>query len=247
MHGCAYGPRPRTLQLIARRNKVRSYITRAHHVVVMSQYMEMLAQHNGCNPKRLVILDPPLAVNAFGESPQQIPANDRVLFVGRVVPQKGLRSLVRSIARIAPERRPELAVAGDGPELNEALREAQLHGVHVLLYGLLDAQGVRRAIDEARIVAVPSVWGEPFGLVGIEAFARGRPVVAFSSGAIKEWLGKGGKLVPRGDEGALAHAIEQLQDDSRWREAAQYAWRASRRYSSARHVEQLMRLYFNSY
>lgn len=246
VHGCAYGPRGRTLQLIKRRNKVRFHIAHAQRVIVMSHYMAMLARQNGCHPQRLVIIDPPLPPGAFGQIPQGVPPSDGVLFVGRVVPQKGLRSLVRALARIAPARRPALTVAGDGPELSRALDEAKTRGVRISLLGSLDASGVRHAMDHARIVAVPSLWAEPFGLVGIEAFARGRPVVAFSSGAIKEWLGTGGELVRRGDEAALAHAIEKLQDDVRWGKAAQSAWRSARRYESERHIEQLMSLYFNS-
>lgn len=245
VHGCAYGPRARTLQLISRRNKVRFHVTQAQRVIVMSHYMALLAEHNGCDPQRVTIVDPPLAPDAFGQSPPEAPPADRVLFVGRIVPQKGLRSLVRALALIALDRRPQLAVAGDGPELGEALKEARTHGVSVDWLGSLDTAGVRCAIDGARMVAVPSLWGEPFGLVGIEAFARGRPVVAFSGGAIKEWLGKGGELVRRGDEAAMARAIEKLQDDAKWYKAAQSAWLAARRYNSARHVERLMHLYFN--
>ena len=66
---------------------------------------------------------------------------------------------------------------------------------------------MRAAYDAATLVAMPSLWGEPFGLVGIEAFARGRPVVAYDAGAISEWLcasSGGGRVVPLGDEQALA-------------------------------------------
>ncbi len=243
IHGCAYGPRRRTLQLIARRDAVRVHVRLADRIVVMSEYMARLALHNGCDAKRIRILEPPLAPDAFAERPREAPRTDRVIFVGRVVPQKGLHSLVRALACIVPERRPELAVAGEGPALADATKEAELLDVRLIQLGSLDAARVRDALDHSRIVAVPSIWGEPFGLVGIEAFARGRPVVAFDSGAIREWLGRGGKLVQRGNIPAFARAIEQLLDDARWHRTAQHAWRCAQRYQLERHTEDLLRLY----
>ncbi len=246
IHGCAYGPRRQTLELIALREKVRRQMTRADRVVVMSEYMAMLAQRNGCDSKRIAVLDPPLATDAFGARPEQAPNTDRVLFVGRVVPQKGLALLVRAIARISAQRRPELAVAGDGPALSEVSKDAQARNVRLVQLGFLGAAAVRDAIDNARAVAVPSIWGEPFGLAGIEAFARGRPVVAFDSGAIREWIGKGGKAVERGNVAALGQAIERLQDDAVWLKTAQWAWRSAQRFDCGRHTDELLRLYDKS-
>jgi glycosyltransferase involved in cell wall biosynthesis len=63
--------------------------------------------------------------------------------------------------------------------------------------------------------ALPSLWAEPFGLVGIEAFARGRPVVAYDAGGVRAWLedGTNGFAVRLGDEAALARAMETLAND----------------------------------
>ena len=57
---------------------------------------------------------------------------------------------------------------------------------------------------------MPSLWPEPFGLVGIEALAAGRPVVASATGGIGDWLedGVGGLMVPPGDPGALARGTQ---------------------------------------
>ncbi|HEY6450492.1 MAG TPA: glycosyltransferase family 4 protein, partial [Candidatus Cybelea sp.] len=108
----------------------------------------------------------------------------------------------------------------------------------------LDAADLRRAYDDATIVAMPSLWGEPFGLAGIEAFARGRPVIAYDVGAISEWLRSGlGQLVPRGDERALGAAILGLLGHDAWAESSPRAFEASHSYRIAAHVERIGEIY----
>jgi glycosyltransferase involved in cell wall biosynthesis len=88
------------------------------------------------------------------------------------------------------------------------------------------------------------LWGEPFGLAGIEAFARGRPVAAYDSGAIGEWLDpSAGTLVARGDEAALAIAVERLCEPAVWRDRAAGALAAARRYALEPHVDAIARIY----
>ena len=69
--------------------------------------------------------------------------------------------------------------------------------------------------QNARLLVVPSRWPEPFGMVGIEAMARGRPVVAFSNGGIPDWLEHEttGFLAPEFDIDAMTHSIQRLLDD----------------------------------
>jgi glycosyltransferase involved in cell wall biosynthesis len=68
---------------------------------------------------------------------------------------------------------------------------------------------------ESSLLAVSSVWPEPFGLVGHEAMSHGLPVVAFDAGGISEWLidGENGFLVPWKDTDRFAARIEQLLRD----------------------------------
>ena len=67
-------------------------------------------------------------------------------------------------------------------------------------------------IDNADLVIVPSRHKEPFGIVVLEALARGKPVVASKTGGIPEIIndGQNGILVPPGDENALSEAIFKL-------------------------------------
>ncbi|MGB0712861.1 MAG: glycosyltransferase, partial [Gammaproteobacteria bacterium] len=69
--------------------------------------------------------------------------------------------------------------------------------------------------ERALCTVVPSRWPEPFGMVGVEAMARARPVVAFRAGGIPDWLddGRTGHLVPEADTGAMAAAMAGLIHD----------------------------------
>ena len=95
-------------------------------------------------------------------------------------------------------------------------------------------------------IVVPSLWPEPFGLVGLDAAALGRPAIAFDVGGIREWLtdGANGRLVEAaaGEQG-LADAIVALltKPEARARMAAQAVATASRM-TVAAHVESLERV-----
>ncbi|MGD0053690.1 MAG: glycosyltransferase family 4 protein, partial [Vulcanimicrobiaceae bacterium] len=161
----------------------------------------------------------------------------------RFVPQKGLMALVRALGTIPAPLRPVLRAVGDGPDREEAVRTAEQLGVVLEAPGVVDTPTLRRAIDESALVAFPSLWAEPFGRVGIEAFARGRPVVASDVGGVSSWLipDGNGLLVPRGDERALGATIARLLGDDalRHRLGAQ-ARRDAERYRLAPFIDRFL-------
>jgi glycosyltransferase involved in cell wall biosynthesis len=245
VHGCAYGPRPRTLSLIRLRETVARAVRGADEAIAFSAYMAALARRNGAVRARVVA--PPLASQAFASAPVPRPPLDAVLFAGRVMPSKGARSLVRALARLPSAVRPELRIAGEGPELSAVLDDAASREVRVRRLGRLDEAALRAAYDDATIVAMPSTWGEPYGLVGIEAFARGRPVVAYDSGGIGEWLADGaGRLIRRLDEPAFADAIASLLDATHWTAASGRAYATATKHRLAPHVARIRQLYAGS-
>ena len=99
-------------------------------------------------------------------------------------------------------------------------------------------------LDEADLLVVPSVWPEPFGLVGPEAGLHGVPAAGFAVGGIPEWLqdGVNGCLAP-GDPpttAGLADAIVRcLADPDTHRRLRQEAVRCAQRFSMTRHLAEL--------
>lgn len=97
---------------------------------------------------------------------------------------------------------------------------------------------------ESDLLVVPSLWPEPFGLVGIEAGSLGIPAAGFASGGITDWLlpGETGELAPANPPTAegLADAIARaLADQEHYDRLRWGAWDFSKQFDLDRHVAQL--------
>src|SRR4029078_6299944 len=93
------------------------------------------------------------------------------------------------------------------------------------------------------ILAVPSVWPEPFGLVGLEAAAMGVPAVAFDTGGIRQWVHhqiSGLRVPPSGGHAALAAALSEILQDPGLRDRlSRGALTTARRMSVDAHLSEL--------
>jgi glycosyltransferase involved in cell wall biosynthesis len=241
--GCVRGPRPSSFREIAARETVRDRIARADCVLVSSEYMRATCAANGIDRARVAITPPPLPDAAFASAVHAPPEKPTLLFASRPTPRKGLGSLLRALGRLPPPERPRLIVAGATAADDESSRAlAEQYGIEVDWRGHLGAHELRAAIDAASAVAVPSLWPEPFGLIGIEAQARGRPAVAYHVGGIPEWIGDAGIAVRRGDEAALAAAIRAVLDRGAWPRYAAAARRRAEDYHLNAHLSLLLEL-----
>jgi glycosyltransferase involved in cell wall biosynthesis len=243
LRGCVHGPRTSSIDAIRARDAVRERIVSADGVLVSSRHMVTISTTNGVAANRITITPPPLPDDAFSSDDRSIPAARSIVFAGRLTPRKGLRSLVRALSRLSKTTRPQLIVAGEGEIEERAARaDATRLGVAVDWRGRQTAAQLRRAYDEAAVVAVPSLWPEPFGLVGIEAQARGRPAVAYDVGGIGDWIGDAGITAPRGDEAALAAAIDRIFDHATWTSLAARARERAESYRLDTHLDRLLTL-----
>ena len=141
-----------------------------------------------------------------------------ILFVGRMVEGKGGSHLLRAM-HLVHARQPTARVVliGDGPERGEWEQLARQTGVPAEFLGERPPDDVRRWLQRAAVLCVPSVTTasgsqEGFGMVFVEALACGVPVVSHRLGGIPEAVGEGvgGLLVPEGDAAGLAHALQRL-------------------------------------
>ena len=244
VRGCVHGPRPSSFRRIAAREAVRDRIAQADGILVSSGHMRATCVQNGVDAGRVAVTPPPLPDAAFAASPAVRPAERTLLFASRLTPRKGLRSLLAALRKLEPAERPHLLVAGEGEaERHDAQAQAGRDGIAVSWLGKLTAAELRAAIDGADAVAVPSLWPEPFGLVGIEAQARGRPAVAYRVGGIDDWIAGAGVAVPRGDEGALAAAIRTVLDRRAWPVWSAAARTRAEDYRLDRHVALLLDIF----
>ena len=147
---------------------------------------------HGVPPDRIEVLPPPVP-DATDDRVEAIDP-DHIVYLGRLERLKGPAVAVASVAAAAVKmQRPlRLTIAGDGSHATEVQAAASQIAPGVLrdirFTGRLDPAAAASLLARAGLVVVPSLWPEPFGLVGLEAAARGVPVVAFDVGGIPEWL-----------------------------------------------------------
>ncbi|WP_375770744.1 glycosyltransferase family 4 protein [Archangium gephyra] len=183
------------------------------------------------------------------EPPAPRPPSGQLLMVGRLTDLKGGVELVRALpsARAALGRELELVVAGDGPERPRMEAEAVALRVPVRFAGWVDRAAREALMRRADLLAVPSVWPEPFGMVGVEAGGVGLPAVAFAVGGIPDWCepGVSGELAP-GDppepEGLTAAIVRALGDAGHHARLREGAWRMAQRFNAEAHVDALCAL-----
>lgn len=230
---------------------VRFYSTRrilrlVDAVGVDSQYVAETLRAEGLGD-RPIYVTPTITEFAVPDPPDAASAEPVVLFVGRLAPEKGIQCLLEALRFVKSPC--QALVVGDGQERGRAVARLVRLGLgeRVHFEGWVQKDALPRYYQRAAVVVVPSVWPEPLGLVGPEAMAHGRPVVAFSSGGIPEWLvdGETGFLVAPGDVVALGARIEQLLRDPALRgRMGRRGWeRIQGSLSPTRHVDTVVEIY----
>jgi glycosyltransferase involved in cell wall biosynthesis len=170
-----------------------------------------------------------------------------IVFLGKINRYKGVDYLLRALSKI---RSPFSSyILGDGPCLAKCQRLSRKLGLSgvVRFVGWVPHQEIKRYLQRASVVVVPSIWPEPFGIVGIEAMAYAKPVVAFDVGGIPDWLldGETGYLVPPKDVTGLAKKIEYLLENPAQARALGAAGRrlVIKRFNKTAHFDRLLSVF----
>jgi glycosyltransferase involved in cell wall biosynthesis len=114
--------------------------------------------------------------------------------------------------------------------------------------GWLEGAQLTRAFGKSDLLVVPSLWPEPFGLVGPEAGLHGLPAAAFDAGGISDWLtdGVNGYLAsghPPSPNGLAQAIVKCLNDPANYQRLRQGAVASSSQFSLRRHVVNLLGLF----
>jgi glycosyltransferase involved in cell wall biosynthesis len=142
---------------------------------------------------------------------------NRILFVGRLIREKGIFELVEAFAEVIHETNCELIIVGEGPKEDELRR--RIHrlriGEHVSIVGYLTGSDLENQYRQATIFVLPS-WDEGFPTVLSEAMDEGLPIVTTHIRGAADHLvaGENALFVEPGDVNALATAIETLLADN---------------------------------
>ncbi len=166
-------------------------------------------------PKVAAIIPNPYADHVFRDLHPTVRPFD-LIFLGRLVSDKGCGLLLEAIAKLGTEGlRPRLLIIGRGPEEQRLHDQTRMLGLgdRVEFAGPLSGEALVRRLNEARILVVPSLWNEPFGIVALEGIACGLAVVGSSGGGLPEAIGPCGLTFPNGDAAALAARLAELLRD----------------------------------
>jgi len=175
-------------------------------------------------------------------------------FLGRLEQQKGADILLHALPYAADKlcRRLKLVIAGEGRDrqrLHSLAEEITRKNpaVDVQFQSWITSDRLDDFFVELSLLVVPSVWPEPFGLVGLEAAAHGVPAAAFAVGGIPEWLieGSNGHLAPASPPTSLGLSeaiVSCLIDPFHHAELRQGARKAAAAFSTREHISSLLKI-----
>lgn len=199
---------------------------------------------------------PELIDAAKGSGPNgQKSSGWRLLFLGRMDRLKGGDILIDSLPDVSRALNCPLHVtfAGDGPMQKAWARkaarvQAQSPGLHIEFIGWVTGNRREALWNDSDLLVVPSVWPEPFGLVGTEAGLRGVPIAAFAVGGITDWLGDGvnGHLAP-GDPptsvGLATAIVKCLRNSETHARLRRGAMSMAQEFNVKNHLAQLLQIF----
>ncbi len=164
------------------------------------------------------------------ETPEDGGPRPVFLFVGRLMPEKGVFEVLEAFAHLAAEAPARLVVAGDGPSADAVRQRAEALGIAdaITVTGYLGPEALARVYAQADIFVLPTYWKEGFPTAILEAMQAGLPVITTAVRGAADHLveGKHALYVPPRDPGALAAAMRRLRDDAGLRGALGAANRA---------------------
>lgn len=190
----------------------RSLLFRCSNIAISQMVAEDL-------PIKSIVIEDPFEPGEFTDPGNGL-RDKGIVFLGRLVSDKGCDLALRALAILKREgHKPSFTVIGDGPEmpaLKQLTAELGLTGQVDFLGTIREGRG--KLVARHRIMVVPSIWEEPFGVVALEGIAAGCAVIASRGGGLPEAVGDCGILFPNGDVEALASAIKDVITNSSLRD-----------------------------
>lgn len=152
----------------------------------------------------------PMGVNTDRFYPDEsLPIEKRILFVGRLIPYKGIFILLHSM-KIVQKKIPDyqLAIAGDGPLRHEIEELAKKLQINVEFLGYVPEKKLPNLYNSTKLTVLPSINSqEAFGMTLLESMSCGIPVVASDLPGVREIAKVGGILAKANDSQSLANSM----------------------------------------
>jgi len=183
-------------------------------LLVGSRFMRDELIQNRFPASKVHILPPVVPWRQEVQTP--VPSDPIVLCVAQLIRGKGVDLLLRALQGLSCDYQAMIVGTGNAEQDLKALSRTLGLGDRVCFQGWLDNKAITRFYSRSRVIAFPSRWPEPFGMIGLEAMQHGRAVVGFDVGGVSDWLEHEvtGLLVPEADVEAFGNALQRVLTDS---------------------------------
>ncbi len=180
----------------------------ATNVAISKAIADRLSVHS-------IVIGNPFDETVFHLNPA-VARDKTIAFVGRLVSDKGVDLLLRALDLLKRDGlSPDLTIVGSGPEENELRRLTASLGLdkQVTFAGQKSGPAIAEILNRHLILAVPSLWAEPFGVVALEGIACGCIVVGSEGGGLKEAIGPCGLTFENRNAEALAAQLKRAMGE----------------------------------
>ncbi len=189
-------------------------------IISPSEAMKELLIRNGVPLEKIVLV--PHGIEPLDRLPVEKSDNGKIRFgyIGSVGRAKGFHVLLAALEKLSRQDNSELHVFGGAQNLWDKEYMERSLGMYkgkskIITHGYFDHHKILEAFNQIDILVVPSIYLEVFGLVILEAFSVGRPVIVTKSGGPAELVRDGvdGFIVDRNDSKSLEEAMQKFIDD----------------------------------
>jgi glycosyltransferase involved in cell wall biosynthesis len=165
-----------------------------------------------------------------------------VLYLGQIVPHKGVSVLAKAFKALSRNDL-RLHLAGDG-DYSGPLQDELKDISNVTFHGHVSGEAKARLLARSDVCVLPSICYETAGLVILEAYRYGLPVIGSKIGAIPEMIAenKTGFLFEPGDESGLVSVLQSISKE-RIRQMANHCRQVAMSYSMENHLDKLFEVY----
>lgn len=172
-----------------------------------------------------------------------------VLFIGRIHPTKGLHFLLETFKKYFRKKNIKLLIVGPIQDKNYFKKISILFRENIIFVGEVTEEEKIVIYDISNVLVLPSIY-EPFGIVILEAFARGKPVIAVDSDGPRYLIenGKNGFLIKFGDEKSLKNYINILRTDKKlYKKIAENNFKKAKKFTWDKIVKKIIKIYEEVY
>lgn len=205
----------------------------------------------GCKSEKIRIVHPGIDLTRFNPKKNTPKKATRVLFVGRLVKEKGIWLVLEAFRQLYQKNQTlTLQICGEGEEKTRISQYIAAHrlsrSVRLRHADYFDMPEIYRNADVFLLASRPTkFWQEQFGMVLVEAMASGLPIVVTNCGSISEVVGNAGLLVDVKDPKDFKNAFEKILSDANLREKLRLAGikRAKHQFDSEYTAQKIAQIY----